>query len=193
MNPALLLKNVAKHVTLTQEESDFFISLLEFREVAKKQFVVREGDICRHEHFVLKGCFKTYSVDEKGNEHIIMFAPEDWWTGDLYSYLTGNPSKFNIEAMEDSEVAMISKQHHQLLYEKVPKFEKFFRVLFQNALVAQFQRIDENLSLTAEEKYLQFRARYPQLEGRLPLKQIAGFLGITPEFLSIVRRKLAVK
>jgi CRP-like cAMP-binding protein len=193
MSPALLLKNVSKHVTLTQEEADYFVSLLEFREIAKKQFVVREGDICRHEHFVLKGCFKTYSVDEKGNEHIIMFAPEDWWTGDLYSYLTGNPSKFNIEAMEDSEVAMISKQNHQLLYEKVPKFEKFFRILFQNALVAQFQRIDENLSLTAEEKYLQFRARYPQLEGRLPLKQIAGFLGITPEFLSIIRRKLALK
>lgn len=193
MNPALLLKNVAKHVTLTKEESDYFISLLEFREIAKKQFVVREGDICRHEHFVLKGCFKTYSVDEKGNEHIIMFAPEDWWTGDLYSYLTGNPSKFNIEAMEDSEVAVISKPNHLLLYEKVPKFEKFFRILFQNALVAQFQRIDENLSLTAEEKYLQFRARYPQLEGRLPLKQIAGFLGITPEFLSIIRRKLATK
>lgn len=193
MSPALLLKNVSKHVTLTQEEADYFVSLLEFREIAKKQFVVREGDICRHEHFVLKGCFKTYSVDEKGNEHIIMFAPEDWWTGDLYSYLTGNPSKFNIEAMEDSEVAMISKQNHLLLYEKVPKFEKFFRILFQNALVAQFQRIDENLSLTAEEKYLQFRARYPQLEGRLPLKQIAGFLGITPEFLSIIRRKLALK
>jgi CRP-like cAMP-binding protein len=138
---------------------------------------------------VIRGCFKSYSIDEKGNEHIIMFAPEDWWMGDLYSFLTGKPSRFYTVALEASEILMISKSDLQRLYETVPKFERFFRILFQSALVAQFQRIDQNLSMTAEERYLEFQNRYPQLEQRIPLKQIASFLGITPEFLSIIRRK----
>ena len=191
MNTGLILKNVSKHISLDQTEIDFFISLLEYRKIKKKELLIREGDIVRHDHFVLKGCFKTYSVDDKGNEHIILFAPEDWWTGDLYSFLTEKPSGFYTEALEDSEILQISKTNQQRLYDEVPKFERFFRIIFQNALVAQFQRIDQNLSMTADEKYLEFRNKYPQLEQRLPQKQIAAFLGITPEFLSMIRRKMA--
>jgi len=191
MDTALLLQNISKHISLNKVETDFFISLLQFRNVKKKELLIREGDIVRHEHFVLKGCFKSYSVDDKGDEHIILFAPEDWWMGDLYSFLTEKPSRFYTEAMEDSEIAIISRISLQQLYEQVPKFERFFRILFQNALVAQFQRIDQNLSMAADEKYLQFRDKYPQLEQRLPQKQIAAFLGITPEFLSMIRRKMA--
>jgi CRP-like cAMP-binding protein len=191
MDTALIIQHISKHISLDAIETDFFISLLQFRNVKKKELLIREGDIVRHEHFVLKGCFKSYSVDDKGDEHIIMFAPEDWWMGDLYSFLTERPSRFYTEAIEDSEIAFISKTNLQRLYEEVPKFERFFRILFQNALVAQFQRIDQNLSMTADEKYLQFRQKYPQLEQRLPQKQIAAFLGITPEFLSMVRRKIA--
>jgi CRP-like cAMP-binding protein len=191
MNTELILKNVSKHISLDQTETDFFISLLEYRKIKKKELLIREGDIVRHDHFVLKGCFKTYSVDDKGDEHIIMFAPEDWWVGDLHSFLTETPSGFYTEALEDSEILQISKTNQQRLYDEVPKFERFFRIIFQNALVTQFKRIDQNLSMTADEKYLEFRNKYPQLEQRLPQKQIAAFLGITPEFLSMIRRKMA--
>jgi CRP-like cAMP-binding protein len=191
MNVGLILKNVSKHISLDQTETDFFISLLEYRKIKKKELLIRDGDIVRHDHFVLKGCFKTYSVDDKGDEHIIMFAPEDWWVGDLHSFLTETPSGFYTEALEDSEILQISKTNQQRLYDEVPKFERFFRIIFQNALVTQFKRIDQNLSMTADEKYLEFRNKYPQLEQRLPQKQIAAFLGITPEFLSMIRRKMA--
>lgn len=189
MHTEQILTHVARHITLDVAERDFFISLLQFRIMKKKEILIREGDVCHHEHYVIKGCFKSYSVDEKGNEHIIMFAPEDWWMGDLYSFLTGKPSRFHTVALEASEIFMISKPDLQRLYETVPKFERFFRILFQSALVAQFHRIDQNLSMTAEERYNEFQNRYPLLEQRIPLKQIASFLGITPEFLSTIRRK----
>jgi len=122
-----------------------------------------------------------------------MFAVEDWWTGDLYSFLTQTPATFNIDALEDTEVLQISKPNLEKLYESVPKFERFFRFQFQNAFVAQQQRIMQSLSFTAEERYLHFINKYPQLEQRIPQKQVAAYLGITPEFLSMLRRKLAKK
>ncbi len=189
MNTTLLLQNISRHILLDKTETDFFLSLLEYRKVKKKFCLVREGDIVRHEYFVLRGCFKTYSVDEKGNEHITMFASEGWWTGNICSFLTGNPSDLYTEALEDSEVVQISKENKERLFEQVPKFERFFRILYQNALMSQFQRINQNLSLLAADKYRHFQAQYPTLEQRLPQKQIASFLGITPEFLSIIRRR----
>jgi CRP-like cAMP-binding protein len=122
-----------------------------------------------------------------------MFAVEEWWTGDLYSFLTQTPGNFIIDALEDTELLQISKDDLEKLYECVPKFERFFRLILQNAFVAQQQRINQNLSFTAEECYLHFIKKYPQLEQRLPQKQVAAYLGITPEFLSMIRRKLARK
>ncbi len=187
----LILANIGKHIQLDPPEIDFFTSLLQYRQVAKKEIIVQEGSICRYEHFVISGCFKSFSTDNKGNEHILLFAAEDWWCGDLYSFLTGKPARFTTAAIEDAEIFMIHKEDQLKLYEKVPKFERFYRLLFQNALVAQFNRIDQNLSLSAEEKYLQFRQQYPHLEQRIPQKEIASYLGITPEFLSKLRRKMA--
>ncbi len=193
MDLTLLLENVKRHITLDKTETDYFISLLEYRKVRKREILVREGDIVRNEYFVLRGCFKTYSVDEKGHEHITTFAAEGWWTGNLRGFLTGQPSHLYTEALEDSEVVQISKENKERLFEQVPKFERFFRILYQNALVAQFKRIEENLSLEAAEKYRHFQAQYPKLEQRVPQKQIASFLGITPEFLSIIRRRQLAK
>lgn len=188
-----ILQNISRHITLDKTEEDFFLSLLQYRRIKKKEFIVKEGEVCKAQHFVIRGCFKSYSIDEKGGEHVVMFAPEDYWMGDLYSFLTDNPSRLYTEALEDSEIFLISRTNVQRLYEQVPKFERFFRILFQNALLAQFQRIDQNLTLSGEEKYLLFREKYPQLEQRLSQKQIAAYLGITPEFLSIVRRRLLTR
>ena len=188
-----ILQHISRHITLDKTEEDFFLSLLQYRRIKKKEFIVKEGEVCKAQHYVVKGCFKWYSIDDNGGEHVISFAPEDYWMGDLYSFLTDKPSRFNTVALEDSEIFVLTRSNIQRLYEQVPKFERFFRIIFQNALVRQYERVDDNLSLSGEEKYLQFCEKYPQLEQRLSQKQIAAYLGITPEFLSIVRRRLLTR
>lgn len=191
MNEVSILKNVSRHIDLDKTEADLFVSLLETRLLKRKEFLVRPGDICRYEHFITRGCLRTYSVDESGFEHILMFGVEEWWVGDLYSFLTQKPATYFIQALEDTEILQISKNNLDNLYREVPKFERFFRILFQNAFIALQQRIDQNLSLTAEQRYLDFVSKYPNLEQRLSQKLVASYLGITPVFLSILRRKLA--
>jgi len=189
----LILDNVAKHIQLEKKEIEYFIAILQHKKIRKRQYLLQAGDICRYEHFVIKGCLRAYYVDENGFDYIVQFAVEDWWTGDMASFLTGTPATLNIDALEDSEVLMIEKKDIDELFVKVPKFERFFRILMQNAFVAQQQRILLNLSKTADERYLLFRQKYPLLEKRLPQHQIASYLGITPEFLSKIRKNLSKK
>lgn len=189
MEYKLILESIAKHIVLDRTEIDYFLSLLEVKSLKKKELLIREGDIVKHEYFVASGCFKTYSVDERGIEHITLFASEGWWTGNLASFLTGKPSELYTEAIEDSELLHISKENKERLYQQVPKFERFFRILYQNALMTQFQRVNQNISMLAPEKYLHFQSQYPLLAQRIPQKHIASFLGITPEFLSMIRRR----
>ena len=183
----LILKNITRFVELTDEEKIFFISLLKRKKLRKKQYLLQEGDISRYEYFVNKGCLRTYSIDEKGQEHIIQFAIEDWWTGDMYSFLTQTPARYTIDALEDTELFCLEKKGLEELYIQVPKFEKFFRVLLQNAFIAGQRRIIETMSMTADDRYCRFIEQYPLMEKRLPLKQIASFLGITAESLSRIR------
>lgn len=191
MNTDLILRNVAKHISLDEEEKDFFLSILQERKFKKKELLLKPGEVCRVENFVTQGCLRIYSIDDNGAEHIGMFAIEDWWVSDMYSFLTQTPATYFIDALEDTTVLQISKEDHDRLYERVPKFERFFRILLQNAFIAQQRRINQNLSFTAEERYLHFIKTYPLIEKRIPLKQISAYLGITPEFLSMLRRKLA--
>ncbi len=191
MNYDLILQNVGKHITLNEEEISYFTSILKPRSIARKQFLLRVGDLCRHENFVNKGCFRVYTIDAKGVEHIVMFTPEDWWVSDMYSFLTQTPATYYIDALEDSEVFQIDKSDMEQLYIRVPEFNRLYRILLQNAFVANQERIAQNLSFTAEQRYDHFLKKYPQLEQRLPQKQIASFLGITPEFLSMLRGKKA--
>lgn len=185
-----ILKNVSRFITLTDDERDYFCSLLAPKTYKRKSFVLQAGQVCRHEYFVNKGCLKTSYTDDAGNEHVAMFGIEDWWAGDLYSVFTGQPSLYDIEALEDTEVLEIHKDDLEKLYERVPKFERFFRILLQNAYVVQQYRIIQNLSFTAEQRYAEFLKKYPGLEQRLPQKQIAAFLGITPEFMSKMKKRM---
>jgi len=193
MSEEPIIKNISQHIQLDDREVDYFLSLLQPRTIKRKEYLLRPNEVCKYESFIAKGCLRTYTIDNAGLEHIVMFAIEEWWTGDLYSFLTQTPGNFIIDALEDTEVLQISKDDLEKLYECVPKFERFFRLILQNAFVAQQQRINQNLSFTAEERYLHFIKKYPQLEQRLPQKQVAAYLGITPEFLSMIRRKLAHK
>lgn len=193
MNTELIIQNISRHIRLDSTETDFFLSLLQSKNIKKKNFLLREGNICKTENFIVKGCLRTYSIDEEGTEHIVMFGIEDWWVGDLYSFLTNMPSRFFIDALEDTEVLQISKPDLETLYERIPKFERFFRLIIQNAFIAQQNRIHQNLAYTAEQRYLDFVQRYPHFEQRIPQKQVAAYLGITPVFLSMLRRRLAEK
>ena len=193
MNEELIIKNISQHIQLDDREVDYFLSLLQPRTIKRKEFLLRPNEVCKYESFITKGCLRTYTIDNTGLEHIVMFAVEEWWTGDLYSFLTQTPGNFIIDALEDTGLLQISKDDLEKLYEYVPKFERFFRLILQNAFVAQQLRINQNLSFNAEERYLHFIKKYPQLEQRLPQKQVAAYLGITPEFLSMIRRKLAGK
>lgn len=188
---SLILKNTSRFIKLTSEEETFFISLLHEKKLKKKEFLVQEGNLCHHTYFVNKGALRTYFVDSKGFEHNMQFAIEDWWAGDMHSVLKEKPSRFYIVAMEDTELLSLEKQDQEKLFQRVPKFERFFRHLLQNAFVAFQDRILAGMSETAEERYLNFRKKYPAMDGRFPQNQIASFLGITPESLSRIRKQLA--
>ena len=191
MNFGPILQNISQHIQLDKTETDFFTSLLEHRAIKKKDFLLRQGEICRTENFIIKGCLRMYSIDENGFEHIVQFGMEDWWISDLCSFLTKTPAKYSISALEDTEVLQINKSNFDLLFEHIPKFERFYRLMFQNAFIAHQNRINKNLSFTAEQRYADLLQQYPQLEQRISQKYIAAYLGMTPVFLSMLRKKLS--
>lgn len=191
MNSDLLLKNVAKHIELTKEEEAFFLSLFETRKFKSRQIYLNMGEVCQYSAFVNDGALKSYTVDNDGKEHILSFAISGWWIADMYSYISRKPAVLTIEAIADSEVLLMSYENHQRLYAQVPKFERFFRIIIENSLVANQERLLDNLSTTAEERYLRFLKKYPQIPACVPQHSIASYLGITPEFLSKIRNRLA--
>ena len=190
MSSDFFIASISKHISLTANEIEFFTSLLKSKSLATGEFLLREGDICKYESFVVKGCLKTYYLDEEGLEHIIDFSIEEWWADDLYSFLTQTPSKYNIKAIEDTAILQIARPDLELLYQKIPKFERFFRILFQNAFIAQREQINLSLSASAADRYLLFIKKKPYAEKRFSQKDIASYLGITPQFLSTLKRKL---
>lgn len=139
----------------------------------------------------MEGCFRMYMVDDKGKEHNLQFAVENWWIGDIGSFHSGKPSQLNIEALENSVILQIKKEDLLKLFVEYPKFNRIFRVLAENAMVSLQKRILQNISSTAEERYLDFLERHPHFFNRISNVQIASFLGVTPEFLSTVRKKIA--
>lgn len=190
MNPGLLLSNIARHIPLTTAETDFFISLLTPKSLKAGDFLLREGEICRYQSFITSGALKTYYTDDEGNEHIIDFLVEEWWADDLYSFLTSTTAACNIKALENTELLQISKKNLELLYGKVPKFERFFRILFQNAYISQKNQINSMLSGTAEERYALLLKKKPYAVKRFSQKDIASYLGITPQFFSAMKKKM---
>ncbi|HLO80133.1 MAG TPA: Crp/Fnr family transcriptional regulator [Chitinophagaceae bacterium] len=189
-----LLQNLAAHgIDLTEAESETLQSLFIYKKFRKNQYILQQGDTARYETFVVKGLTRTYEVNDKGQEHVLFFGPEDWWVGDLYSFLSNTPSQYNVDCLEETEVLQISKQNLEVLYEKLPKMNQYFRVLFQNAFIAASQRVSATLSKSALQRYQEFRDKYPHIEQRIPNHQIASFLGITPQSLSRLRRQYSDK
>jgi CRP-like cAMP-binding protein len=184
-----ILKNIAKHITLEEKEISTFTSLLTYRKVLKKEKLLGANEICSAINYVQTGALRAYYNDTEGNENIIMFATSDWWVTDMYSFTSEKPAMLNIDALEDSTIFQLQKSDLDKLYIDVPKFERFFRIIIQNAYIREQLRVIQNLSMSAEERYASFLLKYPQFVERIPLKQIASYLGITPEFLSVLRKK----
>lgn len=193
MDYNLIVKNVLKHIELEAEEVQYFTSLLEYREISRKDFLLREGQIAKHINFIHSGALKAYYLDVKSDENIIMLAVDDWWITDMYSFAMDKPAMQYISAIEDSAVFRLQKSDFDKLLIRMPVFERFFRILMQNAYIREQLRIIQNLSMPAKERYLNFLKKYPQLVPRVSQKQIASYIGVSPEFLSSMRKRLAKK
>ncbi|MGH9196079.1 MAG: Crp/Fnr family transcriptional regulator [Acidimicrobiia bacterium] len=185
-------RNIAKHIELTDAEFDYFASLLQPRHVTRRTSILTPGQICWFEGFVDAGCLRVYCTDEDGGDQILYFVPEDWWFADIQSFVSQTPAVFGIDALEDSDILLIDKRSKESLYLEVPKFERLFRIMTQRALVALQHRMIAYMHQTAEERYLEFKQKYPNLEDRVCQHQVAAYLGISPEFLSKIRRKLTL-
>jgi CRP-like cAMP-binding protein len=186
----LLLQNVARHIRLDPEEEKHFTDMLEAATYKSRQVVLQEGHICRNTIFVRAGCLRGFTTDKNGYEHVLNFAPPGWWMADLYSLISGRPGTLSIQALEKTEVLLLPKNSQEQLYREVPKFERFFRILAENSLVNNQQRLLDNMSLSAEERYDLFCKKYPSLIQCLAQKQIASYIGVTPEFFSKMRARM---
>lgn len=176
-------------IVLTPEEAAKVRAYAIVKKLRKKQYLLQEGNVWQYDAFIAKGCLRTYTIDEKGREHIISFAAENWWTGDRESLLSGQPSRFNIDAIEDSEVILFTHSNFEWLCRDIPALNNLVHQLLQKSFVVSQHRIQATLSYTAEEKYQDFLNRYPAFANRIPQSMIAAYLGMTPETLSRVRNQ----
>jgi CRP-like cAMP-binding protein len=190
---ALILQNIAKHVILTPEEEAFFLSKTTTQKHKAKSVLLHAGKVADSTYFVNSGILRSFNINDNIIEHVLHFACEGWWMGDMYSYISGKPGNLFIEVLEDAEIVTITKENHQELYKAIPKLERFFRILAENSLVTHQERLMDNLSLTAEERYEKFCKKYPSLIHKLPQKHIASYIGVTPEFFSKMKSRLLKK
>ena len=186
-----LISYFDNHLTLTDEEKQAVRKSFSEKRVKRRQFILQAGEVCKLNTFVVEGCFRMYMLDHSGKEHNLQFAIENWWIGDIASFHSEDPSRFYIEAIENSIILQIKKEDQLRLFVEYPKFNRIFRVITENALVSYQRRVLQNISSTAAERYIDFVNRYPDFFNRISNVQIASFLGITPEFLSTIRKKLS--
>ena len=185
-----LIDYINRIVSLTEDEEKILTSLIDYRKLRKGQYFLQQGDVCKFSGFVVSGCTKTFYVDDEGQEHVIMFSVEDWWTSDMGSYISQKPADYSVQCLEDTELIQFSFENQDLMMKEIPKLERFFRIIVEKAFVASQKRIVRNFSMNAKERYIYFRDQYPQIEQRIPQYLIASYLGITKEFLSKIKSEL---
>ncbi len=193
MNAAPLLAYINKYISLTEDETELLLSKIVYRKYLKNQYIVQQGDVCRHEGFIISGCTKMFYIDANGQEHIVMFSIEDWWVSDMGSFITQTPADYHIQCIENTELIQFSYETIEGLYLEIPKLERFFRKIVERSIVAFQKRIVRNFSLSAKERYLVFKKNYPNIEQRIPQYMIASYLGITKEFLSKIKSQLILE
>ncbi len=186
-----LIDHFQQYLPLTDTEKAQISDRATQQKIKRRQLILQEGFTCKHYSFVVKGCFRMYAIDDKGTEHNVQFAAENDWIADIASFHAGKPSGFCIEAIESSVVIQIEQQDLYFLYLNIPKLDRIFKVIIENKFVELQNRVLQTISSTAQQRYLHFLEQYPHLANRLPNTQIASYLGITPEFLSKIRKDLA--
>ena len=186
----LFFQKFNEAVTLSKEEEELIKKHLTPKKLRKKQYLLQEGDVSKFVAFVQKGVLRSYSIDEKGGEHIIQFAIEGWLISDLSSFMTGKPATYTIDALEDCELVLISRSAHEDLLRTLPKYETWLRLLITGAYIALQRRVTSIISLSLEDRYTSFVEIYPNIVQRVPQHMIASYMGLTPETLSRVRKKM---
>lgn len=186
-------KYLEEKTELTPTESERIQSFAIIKKLRKRQYLLQEGDVWKYDAFITKGCVRTYTVDERGSEHVNSFSIENWWTGDRESLMMQQPSRFNIDAIEDTELVLFTHENFELLCREIPAFNNMVNAILQRSFIAAQNRIQASLTLTAEEKYLNFISKYPGFASRIPQTMIASYLGMTPETLSRIRKQTAKK
>ena len=187
---AKIIDSINKIVTLSPEEELLFLSKTEIKQYKAKTVLVNAGEISKYSYFVNSGLLRSFNINDNIVEHVLSFACEGWWIGDIYSLISKKPGNLFIEVLEDAEVVLLTRESQNELFTEIPKLERFFRILTENSLVANQERLMDNLSLTAEERFDKFCKRYPTIIQRVPQKQIASYIGVTPEFFSKMKSKL---
>jgi len=187
----VLLSQIQEKVSLTDQDQEAIKTFFVPKKIRKRQYLLQEGDVCKNLAFVAKGLLRSYNVDAKGNEHISAFGWEGWWLSDFNSFLSAVPAVFNIDAIEDAELMMISLADYNALTLTVPIMDRYFRILYQNSLVSKELRLMSAITHTAEEKYVQLAESHPHIIKRIPQNLIAAYLGLAPETLSRIKKNLA--
>lgn len=186
-------KYIIDKASLSEEDLNEILSYAIIKKLRRRQFLLQEGDIWRYNAFVCSGFVRTYSVDDKGTEHIMNFSPENYWTGDRESLTNETPSKFNIEALENTEVLLIKKQDFEMLCKKIPLFNNLINNILHKSFITSQTRIHSSISQSSEDKYNNFILKYPSIANRVPQHMIASYIGISPETLSRIRSQATKK
>ncbi|AZA59811.1 Crp/Fnr family transcriptional regulator [Chryseobacterium indoltheticum] len=189
----ILISHIQNKVSLIEEEKTELQSFFSVKKLKKKQYLLQEGAVCKCLSFVNKGLLKSYFTDEKGGENINMFAFEGWWISDFKSFINQEKAVLNIDAVEETELLMITLEDYDKLMLKIPVMDRYFRILYQNSLVTKDYRLIASNSYTAEEKYLKLVQKNPEMIKRVPHNLIASYLGLAPETISRIRKKILLK
>jgi CRP-like cAMP-binding protein len=189
----LIIDNLSKHITLTPQEQELFLSKTAKCHYKAKTILHNAGEVCKTSYFVNSGVLRSFNINDNIVEHVLSFACSGWWISDMYSLLSQKPGNLFIQVLEDAEVVILTKENQEILFHEIPKLERFFRILTENSLVAHQERLMDNLSLTAEERFEKFCNKHPDLIQKVSQKQIASYLGVTPEFFSKMKSKLLRK
>ena len=185
--PARLIEHLSKHISLTEAEKDLILEKIVVKSVKKKELLLKAGEVCHHQNFILKGCARNYIINEKGAEQTLQFGIENWWLTDYMSFSTQKPSHFYIQAIENSEIVSISKTNLDQLYTAVPQLERYFRIVLQKSFAASQMRIMFLFTMSAEERYHHFNNFVPEFIQRVPQYMIASYLDFSAELLSKIR------
>jgi len=189
----VLFCHIQEKVLLTDSDKEKIKTFFIAKKLKKRQFLLQEGDVCKNMAFVAKGLLRLYNVDANGGEHMSAFGWEGWWLSDINSFLSGVPAVFNIDAIEDSELLMISLENYEALMLTVPIMDRYFRILYQNNIVTKDRRLMSTLTHSAEERYMQLADSNPRIIERIPQNLVASYLGLAPETISRIKKNIAAR